>query len=267
MSDEVELLLPLEDITKICTSGTLLKSKLKLIDQCINAEEISNCFNEYLSPFGITSEVIVDINKITINDDSMSRLVDILTTGDKIPEVTEEVVMAVNKTFDVARTNNIGIVWKQEGMKRSYFIAKQRAFQTFHFINAFETIDKTTVAARASATGSTSITFATTITLSFLLGNTFKLLENLIPNKWNNTKVIVKTAKLVTSLPYRGTEYVVNALTFKFEEFALGKNKTLPINITKEFMLDEGPNITEMQNLKDLAVRRIIGIFKKKLGE
>lgn len=102
--------------------------------------------------------------------------------------------------------------------------------------------------AAISATGSIALIIPTLIALSWSGGIFFSTLENLISDNMIRTKAIVRGSKYVISLLIRIVEGTTNGIFGFAEHIIIGD--TLPINVTSEFRLTQGPKIETLPKLK-----------------
>ena len=134
------------------------------------------------------------------------------------------------------------------GFKNKYYLFKQYGFNG---INMFTLLNLNTVnsaGAAISVTGAVSFSIPILIGLSWSGGLFLSTLENVIPNDMARTKAIVQGSKYVVGIPIRIVEATTNGILGFAERRILGDQ--LPINVTADFRLTQGPKIEDLPKFK-----------------
>ena len=187
----------------------------------------------------------------------MSKVLSFFKDQEAQPVLTPEHVQRVK---DIVQTENVNLIWLQQGWNQCYYLFKQYGF---HGINIFSILNLNTVntaAAMTSATGAVAMSIAGGLAISYSGSLFFSTVENYIPNTFPKTKALVRAAKVVISLPLQITEFTSNAIFGVGEKLITGHK--LPTNVTATFQLDKGPKLSSLSE-----IRKPIGKFLYKLSQ
>ena len=102
--------------------------------------------------------------------------------------------------------------------------------------------------AALSATGAVSFSIPIMIGLSWSGGLFLSTLENVIPDNMVRTKAVVQGSKYVVGIPIQIVESTTNGILSFAERRIIGDQ--LPINVTSEFRLTQGPKIEDLPKLR-----------------
>jgi hypothetical protein len=223
---------------------------------CTNPENIVTCLNSELSNYGFKASVSPDKTVIYVDDAVKSQIINILSAQTATPYITPNHVERIQEIAEVIQEKNIPVIWKLEGIKRSYYLAKQYTFNGVSLYHLLNIKNAAAAAATVSPSGAATMSIPAAIAISYAGFLFFSTIESFIPN--GPVKTVVKGAKVVTAFPIAITEAVTNGI-FGSIEARLIKD-TLPINITSCYGLLEGPKLSELKGIRGKVADYLIKI-------
>jgi hypothetical protein len=228
------------------------------------AEQIIACLNHELAAYGFKSYVSPDRSKILLDDETMSKVFTFFKEDIAQPLLTKEHVNRVKSLCRVAKENQIDVLWKQVGLRKSYYMVKQYGFQSVNLLNMLRLNTQNAALARTSLTGAAPFTIGGAVALSWSASIVFATVENYIPNDYRKIKAMVTGAKWVSAIPIRLVEWTANGI-FGVPETWFGKTK-VPINMTETYGLQIGPKVEDLPELKKAVVDLTMKLAKAKDG-
>ena len=215
---------------------------------CTKAEMVSHCLNIELGAYGFNTYVSPDKTAVLLNDEGMSKVLDLFEGRGYQPFITEQHAERIGTVVDFAHNNKVDLLWAQTGLSKTYYYFKQYGFNginLYHLLN-INTINA--AAAAASPIGAAGITMAGVVALSWSGSLFLSTLENYIPNTMPRTKFVICGMKFGIALPIRCVEWTSNRMLGFGENVIIGRQ--LPTNVTEVYKLNVGPNLKHLNKVK-----------------
>lgn len=180
------------------------------------------------------------------------------------PYLTNEHVSRVKSICQVAKNNQVDVLWKQVGLKKSYYMLKQYGFNGVNLLHMLRLNTQNAALARTSLTGAAPFTLGGAVALSWSASIVFATVENYIPNDYRKIKAMVTGAKWVSAIPIRLVEWTANGIFGFFEKQIT--DTPLPINITETYRLQIGPKVEDLPELRKSLIDLTMKFAKVKDG-
>lgn len=232
------------------------------LDSFTKAERISYCFNKELGAYGITTHVSPDKTSVYLDNQGMCQVLDFFEGKAFQPVLTTQQVQRVQNLVESANENKIDLIWLQTGFKKTYYLFKQYGFNGASLYSLLNINTINSAGAALSTSGAVGLSLPTLVALSWSGGLFLSTLENIIPDNMNKTKAFVSGSKVLISLPIRVVELTSNTIIGFVENRTIGTQ--LPINVTQDFRLAQGPRIRDLSNLKK-PIKKLLLYFAGKL--
>lgn len=212
---------------------------------CTTPENIRQCLNRELAPFGIETKLSPDGSMLYVDGESKSRIVRFLT-GNELISVLEPVRMErLQDIAEVMHDKKILMIWELTDIKKNYYLAKQHAFNGINLYHALNVKNAAASAAALSTTGAATLTLSSTIALSFTGALFLSIVESYLPA--GNIKTVVKGIKIIIGFPVGIAELTINSIVGTFETWII--KEPLPINVTDVYGFTDGPRIEEIKGI------------------
>lgn len=237
---------------------------LNLPANSTKAEIISSCLNNELAAYGFNSYPSPDRSIILVDNDTVSRILTFFKKETATPYITDKQVERVKALQQMAKNNNVAIVWPQLSWRKSYYYLKQYTFSGLNLYNVLKVNTANAALASTSLTGAAPLTMAGTIALSWSASLLLATVENYIPNDMRKFKAIVSTTKFVSAVPLRIVEWTANLIMTPGEKIAFGSD--LPINMTSTHKFNLGPKLEDLAEMKRAVSNWTIQFFKSKIN-
>lgn len=234
---------------------------ISLLEPISKAQHVSECLNRELSAFGLNTYMSPDKTSVLIDDEGMSTVINYFEGTGFQPVVTEEHVDRVKTIIQEADKEKIPLLWSQQGLKKRYYNFKQIGFNGANLLNVLNLNTLNAPAVMLSPTGSVALSLSGVIALSWTGSMFLATLENYIPNDFVKTKSIIKGSKFALAVPIRLVEYTSNVIFGTAENLTIGVQ--LPINVTDNFKVTNGPRLQDIKKLKK-PVGELLYKFGKK---
>jgi hypothetical protein len=111
------------------------------------------------------------------------------------PDLTNEQVDRVTSICQWAKNNKVDVLWKQVGLRKSYYLIKQYGFNVINLLNMLRLNTQNAALARTSLIGAAPFTLAGAVALRWSASIVFATVENYIPNDFRKIKAIITGAK------------------------------------------------------------------------
>lgn len=164
------------------------------------------------------------------------------------PVLTEEQFVRVKGALQVAKEKKVDLLWLQTGFRNKYYLFKQYGFNGINMYTLLNLNTANSAGAAISATGAVAFSVPIMIGLSWCGGLFLSTLENVIPDNMVKTKAVVQGSKFVIGIPIRIVETTTNGILGFAERRIIGDQ--LPINVTADFRLTQGPKIEDLPKLR-----------------
>jgi hypothetical protein len=254
-----------EQITNVISDENNIVSfinDLSIKEFCTNPENIQQCLNRELAPFGIETKLSPDGSTLYVDSESKSRIVQFLSGNERIPVLEPGRVERLQEIAEVIQEKKILMIWKLNSVKRCYYLAKQHTFNGINFYHALNIKNTAASAAALSTTGAATLTLSSTIAISFTGAMFLSLVESYLPA--GNIKTVVKGAKVIIAIPIGITEVVTNGIIGTLEKLVM--HEPLPINVTDVYGFSDGPKIEDVKGIRD-KVTDFLLTFARKVEE
>lgn len=264
MTKEVSVI---KEIIDTCSSDyvkDLFNPLVTLPADSTKAEIISSCLNNELAAYGFKSYISPDRSTILVDDKTVSRIFTFFRQESATPYITDRQVDRIKALQQVAKDNNVAIVWPQISWRKSYFYLKQYTFGGLNLYNVLKVNTANAALASTSLTGAAPLTMAGAMALSWSASLLLATVENYIPNDMRKFKAIVSTTKYVSAVPIRIVEWTANLIMTPGEKIAFGSD--LPINMTSTHKFNLGPKLEDLAEMKRAVSNWTIQFFKSKIN-
>jgi hypothetical protein len=228
------------------------------------AEQIIACLNHELAAYGFKSYASPDRSAILVDDDTMSKVFTFFNNEIAQPPLTNEHVGRIKSLIQMAKQNQVSVLWNQAGLRKSYYMVKQYGFNGINLLNMLRLNTQNAALARTSLTGAAPFTMAGAVALSWSASIVFATVENYIPNDYRKIKAMVAGAKWVSAVPIRFVEWTTNKIFGCFETIIT--DTPLPINMTETYGLQIGPKVEDLPELRKAVVDLTMKLAKAKNG-
>jgi hypothetical protein len=228
-------------------------------DTCIDPNFMIEMINSgFLDDLNFKNLLPADL-RVCLNVKEFKELNDLMLKTNYHQLVDGDVGIEMRDLIKIAIKSKAPIILLLEGIKRPYYMSKQLSFSFVNFFHAWRLQRAAKLLALSSSTGAASFNIGAVLAVSFLGGMALSIVEQYVPT--GHFKTIIRGCKFVVALPTEATQYVINFLTEYPERLLFGHQ--LPINVTAELGLLEGPLIKDMTELTGNLTQFVKFVRKK----
>lgn len=237
-----------EQITSIISDETnlvLFLNDVSIKEFCTTPDNIRQCLNCELAPFGIETKLSPDGSMLYIDGESKSRIVRFLNGNEPISALEPARMERLQDIAEVMHDKKILLIWELTDIKKAYYLAKQHTFNGLNLYHALNIKNGAAAAAALSATGAATLTLSSSIAISFTGALFLSIVESYLPA--GNIKTVVKGVKVIIGFPVGIAELMVNGIVGTFETLII--KEPLPINVTDVYGFTDGPRIEKIKGI------------------
>ena len=100
-----------------CSKQKLMNPEI--LESITKAEHISKCLNQELGLYGIITKVSPDKNYVYVDNEGMSKVLNLFEGKSAQPVITTQHVERVQNIVENANKNKISLIWAQAGLKKN----------------------------------------------------------------------------------------------------------------------------------------------------